>query len=121
MGHQGKKRLDPLALFFKVASSIVDVSRCHLSFQSDLEFPAIVYAEVGVDTIQTFQGPKEVSVSIRADVRAKVWEDVFRISDELISGLRKEKGRLIGIESLVDDPEDDLDIYRRIRTVRISR
>ena len=118
-------RQDPLALFFSIASGIVGKNWCHFNVQPDLfqtstQRPSIVYTEVGNDTIQTFSGPQEVSISVRCDVRARSWPDVFRVSDEVISKLRK-SGRLVNVVVSLAEFEEDIDIFRRIRTLVIRR
>ena len=56
---------------------------------------------------------------MRFEARAKTPEEAKRISDQIISALRR-NGLMRQLLALTDDFDDDLEIHRRIQSVMLS-
>ena len=120
--------LDPIADFVAVAGVVVGAANVHEIVQPsklvdrhrEFEFPSVVFAVVGDETIQTLKGgPSRTATALRYEARAKVPSEAKRISDEIVSALRA-RGLMKQLLTLTDDFDDDLEIHRRIQSVMLS-
>ena len=120
--------LDPIADFGAVASLIVGAANVHEIVQPskkvgshrEFEFPSVVFAVVGDESEQTLKGgPFRTGIAVRFEARAKTPEEAKRISDQIISALRR-NGLMRQLLALTDDFDDDLEIHRRIQSVMLS-
>ena len=120
--------LDPIADFVAVAGVVVGAANVHEIVQPsklvdrhrEFAFPSVVFAVVGDESTQTLKGgPFRTGTALRYEARAKVPADAKRISDEIISALRK-AGILKQLLVVTDDFDDDLEIHRRIQSVMLS-
>ena len=88
----------------------------------DLVFPSVVYYGISQDTITTLEGSWPRAVALRVESRAKGdmgYRDATMLDVDVIRFLRM-GGRLRALVAMVDDYEEELNVYRRIRTVMIK-
>ena len=121
-------RPDAMLHFVEVARGVPGLDACYPVVQKKIKgddgkreflFPSVVYYAVGEDTIETLsEGVHQSATVIRFEVRDAVYSTTVRLSGEIVAALRKD-GRLLSLNSLVDDYDGDLSIYRRIRSVTV--
>ena len=102
--------------------SIGDIRAAHTT---EIPTPAFVYSIVGGYWPEVLDSPYELQRTVQIDsisrrVRSATavggYQETVLMDRELLKQLRKTK-RLVSIEDLVDEYEDDLAIYRRVRLV----
>ncbi len=84
-----------------------------------LEFPAVVYREIGREGEEAIDGNLTTACTFRLDARAKTYAGAEAVGSRLIECLIR-GGRFNGILTRGDDYDGRLDIYRRIQTVSIE-
>ena len=116
-----------MTLVHEAACTVVDPANCWALVQQrppgekDLVYPAVVYRAVGGETVTTLHtGPHEAATAVRVEVRSTDYAAVVRLSGELVEALRT-TARLLALLALVDLYDEELAIYRRIRSVMIRR
>ncbi len=92
--------------------------------------PAVIYYAVGGETLTTLgEGVHEVATAVRFEVRTKVpgvgdslettgYGAAVRLSAAIVRGLRS-GGRLLALHSVIDELDESVGIYRRIRTATV--
>ncbi len=115
-------RPDAMLHVHETACAVLGTDNCFASVQpSDPAptFPSVVFQAVGQDTLTTLtEGAHQIATAIRFDVRDRMQKETERLSDEIVAALRA-GSRLIWLGTLIDDFDDELSIYRRIRTVTV--
>ena len=118
-------RPDAMALVYQIACRVLGTTYCFVTVQTDpSKLPAVVFYAVGQDTLTTLDtGPQQRGTAIRFEVRADRDSGGFaataRLSTRMVAALRQ-SGRLVSLLSLVDDFDETLGIYRRIRSVMVE-
>lgn len=115
------REVDIITRFRATVCDVVGAKRCHPIVHRTVgngdSWPSIVYLVTGSDTIFTLGGgPQIYRMIIRYEVRAKTYAKALEKSAEVVEELRKRQ-QLISILSDISDYDDDLDIYRHIRSV----
>ncbi len=115
-------RPDAMLHVHETACAVLGSDNCFASVQpSDPAptFPSVVFQAVGQDTLTTLtEGVHQIATAIRFEVRDRMQKETDRLSDEIVAALRR-SGRLLALGALIDDYDDELSIYRRIRTVTV--
>ena len=82
-------------------------------------FPSVVYYSVGHTTLSTLDRPPgQLTSVIRIEARGKTYSQAVALDLAMVNEL-KDGGRLIALRSLIDDFDDELSLYRRIRSISI--
>ena len=116
---------DAMAHFHEVACGTLGAEQCYpvvqpgekdAQQQDTIKLPSIVYYAIGQDTVALLAGPYQIGTAIRYEARAHSYAETVTLSAAVITALRQ-AGRLSQMLSLFDDYDDDLNIFRRIRSV----
>ena len=115
-------RVDPMTYVRDLACEVLGNQNCYPVVQPNPDQqPSIVYYSIGsVNVVTSDAGPHDVSTAIRVESRAKTYGRSVEIDKDVISKLRA-GGRLISVLSLIDEYDNDLSFYRRIRSVMVRR
>lgn len=112
-------RADAMAYVHRAVCGALGTAQCYPMVQPDPSLlPAVVYYAVGQDTMTPLAGPYQTATAIRVEARDKTYAGAVAVSAAVVMALRK-GGRLSQLLSLVDDYDEDLNIYRRIRSVMV--
>ncbi len=112
-------RLDAMAHFHQTARGVLGTTQCFPSVQPNHVFPAVVFYAVGQNQVSTLAaGPHQRATAIRFEVRSRSYAESVRLSAAIVEALRSGR-RLLSLLSLVENFNDELGIYRRIRSVMV--
>ena len=113
-------RPDPLAFVRAAALAVLETAHAYPTVQDGTTFPSIVYYGVSNIGLTTFGVTADRATAVRIEVRAQQFAKTVELEQKIVRRLR-EGGRLRALLALIDEYDDDLNVYHRTRTVMIKQ
>ena len=99
--------------FMEVAKAVLGTDEVWPSFQKGTNYPAVVYYITGSESVQTLKTQKDLTYTLRYEVRSNKFRETVELDRRIRQKLSKpddpnQLGRLVSVQGVFDDPSDEM-------------